>query len=107
MAQLGRALRSGRRGRRFKSCHSDLFKKKDHCFWAVIFLYICQACEEDGSPAPVYTAHPGDIMIRFTASENRVLQMLAEKVTDGERVIQRIGSGKKGYWKINSESYSI
>ena len=23
MAQLGRALRSGRRGRRFKSCHSD------------------------------------------------------------------------------------
>ena len=23
VAQLGRALRSGRRGRRFKSCHSD------------------------------------------------------------------------------------
>ena len=29
VAQLGRALRSGRRGRRFKSCHSDfLFAKK-------------------------------------------------------------------------------
>lgn len=26
MAQLGRALRSGRRGRKFKSCHSDLKK---------------------------------------------------------------------------------
>ena len=25
VAQLGRALRSGRRGRRFKSCHSDFF----------------------------------------------------------------------------------
>ena len=25
MAQFGRALRSGRRGRRFKSCHSDFF----------------------------------------------------------------------------------
>ncbi len=29
VAQLGRALRSGRRGRRFKSCHSDFcFIKK-------------------------------------------------------------------------------
>ena len=25
VAQLGRALRSGRRGRKFKSCHSDFF----------------------------------------------------------------------------------
>ena len=119
---------------------------------------ICQACEEDGSPAPVYTAHPGDIMIQFTASENRVLRTFVEKVTDRvtERVtdkvtdrvtdgeiailsllaedpaytytllaqkldvsrktisqrikslkekgiIQRIGSEKKGDWKINSE----
>ena len=111
---------------------------------------ICQACEEDGSPAPVYTAHPGDIMIQFTASENRVLRTFVEKVTDrvtdkvtdGEReilsllaedpaytytllaqkldvsrktvsqrikslkekgVIQRMGSEKKGYWKIHSE----
>ena len=123
---------------------------------------ICQACEEDGSPAPVYTAHPGDIMIQFTASENRVLRTFVEKVTervtdkvtdrvtdkvtdrvtDGEiailsllaedpaytytllaqkldvsrktisqrikslkekGIIQRIGSEKKVYWKINSE----
>ena len=119
---------------------------------------ICQACEEDGSPAPVYTAHPGDIMIQFTASENRILRTFVEKVTDrvtdrvtdkvtdkvtdGEReilsllaedpaytytllaqkldvsrktvsqrikslkekgVIQRMGSEKKGYWKIHSE----
>ena len=25
MAQFGRALRSGRRGRKFESCHADLF----------------------------------------------------------------------------------
>ena len=28
VAQLGRALRSGRRGRRFESCHSDLIKQR-------------------------------------------------------------------------------
>ena len=28
VAQLGRALRSGRRGRRFESCHSDFFIAK-------------------------------------------------------------------------------
>ena len=28
VAQFGRALRSGRRGRRFESCHAD--DKKDH-----------------------------------------------------------------------------
>ena len=32
VAQLGRALRSGRRGRRFESCHSDFFiwEKRRH-----------------------------------------------------------------------------
>ena len=29
VAQLGRALRSGRRGRRFKSCHSDFYLQKN------------------------------------------------------------------------------
>ena len=28
MAQLGRALRSGRRSRRFKSCHADRINKR-------------------------------------------------------------------------------
>ena len=27
VAQLGRALRSGRRGRKFKSCHSDYYER--------------------------------------------------------------------------------
>ena len=29
VAQFGRALRSGRRGRRFKSCHSDFCMSED------------------------------------------------------------------------------
>ena len=32
VAQLGRALRSGRRGRRFESCHSDFFMQKYRFF---------------------------------------------------------------------------
>ena len=47
---------------------------------------ICQACDEDGSPRPEYTINPGDIMIKFTASEDRVIriggsQRVTEKVT--------------------------
>ena len=37
MAQFGRALRSGRRGRKFKSCHLDHISFKPH-FYAVCFF---------------------------------------------------------------------
>ncbi len=37
VAQFGRALRSGRRGRKFKSCHLDHISFKPH-FYAVYFL---------------------------------------------------------------------
>lgn len=50
---------------------------------------ICQACGEDGSPLPEYTVHPGDIMIHFTAAEDRVvrtsLDRVTEKVTEAEQ----------------------
>ena len=109
---------------------------------------ICQACREDGSPLPEYTVHPGDIMIKFTAAEDRLIHSTTQKVVEkvGERVsdsesailsllredpaysyatlakmigvskktvfikikalkekgiIERIGSDRKGYWKIN------
>ena len=109
---------------------------------------ICQACIEDGSPLPEYTVNPGDIMIKFTASEDRlvrstthkVVEKVVEKVSETEAVIldllhedpaysytaiaqkagvskktvfvrikslkekgilERIGSDRKGYWKIN------
>lgn len=35
VAQPGSALRSGRRGRKFESCHPD----KKQLFWAVFFVY--------------------------------------------------------------------
>ena len=40
MAQLGRALRSGRRGRRFKSCHADALKRvlEEELFFLLFFL---------------------------------------------------------------------
>ena len=46
MAQFGRALRSGRRGRKFESCHSDFEKElagillnKDSGIFYVKFVY--------------------------------------------------------------------
>ena len=109
---------------------------------------ICSACEKDGVPQPVYTINPGDIMIEFTAPEDRVIRFgkvtdrVIDKVTDEERAllsllaedpgytmpqlsekmgisrktiaqrikqlkekgtIERIGSDRKGYWKINNK----
>lgn len=42
---------------------------------------ICQACDEDGSPRPEYTINPGDIMIKFTASEGRIIRIGSQGVT--------------------------
>ena len=39
MAQFGRALRSGRRGRKFKSCHLDHISFKPHCYAVCFLLY--------------------------------------------------------------------
>lgn len=115
---------------------------------------ICSACEKDGVPQPIYTINPGDIMIAFTAPEDRVIRSVTRKVTDrvtekvtdnldeksiqiltlisedpaytstaiSEKlsisrktisqklkemkengIIERIGSDRKGYWKINNE----
>lgn len=105
---------------------------------------ICSACKKDGVPQPVYTINPGDIMIEFTAPEDRVIRLdrVTDKVTDdeclllslliedpgytvsqlsekmevsrktvaqkmkqlkGKDIIERIGSDRKGYWKINNK----
>lgn len=116
---------------------------------------ICEALEMDGLPMPEYTVHPGDIMIKFTGPEDRIIRF-SEKVTDRvtnrvtnkvtdrvtekelkvlellsedpgytmpqlaekmlvsrktitiyikslkeKGIIERIGSNRKGYWKIN------
>lgn len=105
---------------------------------------ICSACESDGTSPPEYTVHPGDIMIKFTASEDRIIRIadkkVNEKVNENEQkllsllfedpgytvtqlshilkvsrktiasrlkalkekgAIERVGSDRKGYWKIN------
>ena len=112
---------------------------------------ICSACEKDGVPQPEYTINPGDIMIKFSAPEDRVIRSVTgrvtEKVTDKvtdtldetslkilnllavdpaytttflaenlslsrktvslrlkmlkeNGLIERIGSDRKGYWKL-------
>ena len=40
MAQFGRALRSGRRGRKFKSCHLDHISFKPHFYAVCLFITV-------------------------------------------------------------------
>ena len=112
---------------------------------------ICTACKNADVPMPEYTVNPGDIMIKFSASEELVVRSVTSKVTDrvtdkvtenlddkslkilkllvedpgfksthiAERlslsrktvyfrlkklreqgIIERIGSDRKGYWKV-------
>ena len=112
---------------------------------------ICNSLKVDNLPLPEYTIHPGDIMIKFTAPEDRIIRStgnlseklsdkLSDKLPDKEQralellmedpgltsvqiaeklnvsrvsvtkylkalkekgIISRIGSDRKGYWKIN------
>lgn len=108
---------------------------------------ICDSLKADNLPMPEYTVHPGDIMIKFSGPEDRIIRVtdkvtdrVSEKVTDKEKrvlemiiedpgytttqiaekmsvtrktvsgyirslkekgIIERIGSDRKGYWKIN------
>ena len=109
---------------------------------------ICAACKSDGVPLPKYTVNPGDIMIQFNATSDRIVRSSARQVTDtvienldekslkiikllledpgytvvvlskklsvsrktilerikklrDNKLIERVGSARKGYWKIN------
>lgn len=107
---------------------------------------ICSACKKDGVPQPVSTINPGDIMIKFTAPDDRVIREVTDRVTDNldeksikilaliienpaytsnvmseklsisrktvsqklkemkeKGIIERVGSDRKGYWKINND----
>lgn len=107
---------------------------------------ICSALKADNLPMPEYTVNPGDIMIKFTGPEDRIIRVsekvtdkVSEKVSDKEleilrlldedpgytsdqlaeklkvtrktitlhlrnlkekEIIERVGSDRKGYWKI-------
>ena len=46
---------------------------------------ICDALKADNLPMPEYTVHPGDIMIKFTGPEDRIVRVtdkVIDKVTD-------------------------
>ena len=114
---------------------------------------ICDALKADNLPMPEYTVHPGDIMIKFTGPEDRIVRVtdrlsdqlsekLSDKLSDKEKLtlellvedpgytspqiadklgvsrvsvtkylkalkekglIERVGSDRKGYWKINAK----
>jgi len=105
---------------------------------------IFHACADDNVPPPEYSIHPNDIMIQFTAPEDRIIFSVRvnDRVTDREKkllsllmddpghtvqeladqmsvsrksvsgylkslkdkgIIERIGSARRGYWKINAE----
>jgi len=55
---------------------------------------IYDACREDGVPEPEYTVHPGDIMIKFTFPDDRIIYSKRNKVhirvTDGVTDIEML-----------------
>ncbi|MBQ5953878.1 MAG: putative DNA binding domain-containing protein [Lachnospiraceae bacterium] len=114
---------------------------------------ICNALRAESLPMPEYTVNPGDIMIKFTGPEDRIIRVtdrlsdqlsekLSDKLSDKEkltlellvedpgytspqiadkmgvsrvsvtkylkalkekRLIERVGSDRKGYWKVKAE----
>jgi ATP-dependent DNA helicase RecG len=114
---------------------------------------ICTALRAENLPMPEYTVNPGDIMIKFTGPEDRIIRVtdrlsdqlsekLSDKLSDKEkltlellvedpgytspqiadkmgvsrvsvtkylkalkekRLIERVGSDRKGYWKVKAE----
>ena len=62
---------------------------------------ICSACSSDSVPLPEFTIHPGDIMIKFTAPEDRIvhstLQKVTEKVTEKELSLLKVILEDPGY----------
>ncbi len=109
---------------------------------------ICSVCRTNGLPLPEYTINPGDIMIKFTADKDKIINTSTNKLSDTnvvylygkslevfklikidptitsneiaqklsisrktvsqkikylkeEGLIERVGSDRSGYWKIN------
>ena len=61
---------------------------------------ICSACEKDGVPQPEYIINPGDIMIKFTAPEDRVIRVtekVTDEVTDKEQAVLNLLAEDPGY----------
>lgn len=50
---------------------------------------ICNALKAEDLPMPEFTVHPGDIMIKFTGLENRIIRV-TDRVTDKERQVLQL-----------------
>lgn len=48
---------------------------------------ICQACAKDNLPVPEFTVNPGDIMVKFSAPEDRIVHAPGKAT---EKVIERV-----------------
>jgi len=69
---------------------------------------ICDACKADDLPAPEFTVNPRDIMVKFTAPEDRVvhgdgkvIDRVTDKVTDAEKRILDALRIDLGYSYVN------
>ena len=49
---------------------------------------ICTVCKNDGVFQPEFTVHPQDIIIKFSAPEDRIVRTSTERVT--EKVTERV-----------------
>ena len=61
---------------------------------------ICDALKADNLPMPEYTVHPGDIMIKFTGPEDRIVRVtngVTGEVTDRERQVLQLLIEDPGY----------
>lgn len=50
--------------------------------WGRDIEKICEACREDGMPLPEYDVTGNSVMIKFMASEDRIIKFDSEKVTE-------------------------
>ena len=57
---------------------------------------ICEACKSDDLLIPEFTVNSSDIMVKFMASEDRIVHG-TERVTDGERAILQLLEIDPGY----------
>ncbi len=80
---------------------------------------ICDSLKADNLPMPEYTVHPGDIMIKFTGPEDRIIRVsngvtdkvpdgVTDKVSDREKQLLMLLTEDPGYTKpVLAEKLSV
>ena len=87
MAQFGRALRSGRRGRRFESCHLDQRNSTDLLVGAVfLFMAGFETTSKLGEENEQRVWEKGPVDLSIAGEENPVIS------TNTDRTVRKDGS---------------